>query len=495
MSLIEVTVAMFVIATALFGFSQLTGSVLVGTMKSRVRQSAVALANQQIEVVRGSTYSDVMMRAGTNPAPPATFTDDAANVFTTAATLKSDGTKVNLLTAASAAACPNCLVYEQTPAASTTGNHAYTLRTAVVAVDDPADGLSGGSPSDTSPVDYKKVIIQVISATPAFTYTAQTIVHDATNDPVTAVQGVQIEVRDGNSDTRPDNDWDSDPTTTNDVVADDQYDWVVSIPEAGVEGAEMQEGTYSNFNLEPGVYNVTIQNTATTTDWYPSGSPTGASDSFTCTVTAGSVSTCSRTWLQRDECLPGVGTGKLWAKALRLDPLLPDGFPLQNVDLTLNALDPLAPYTNTQKTGANGEYIWDATLPVGPYSVTASILGYQTVTQLTCVTAQDPESPHLTFTMALNPVGSTTPANVTLTYTGGGNQTFVINLVGAQTYEQQQSVNKKASKVYAFNALPGVYTVSVSCLKKGVPNLKDTKLNQTLILGSTYSTTFTIDRC
>jgi hypothetical protein len=472
---------------------------MVGTMGARVRQSAVGLANQQIEQIRGTAYASIMTKAGTTPAPPASFTDDAAKVFTTTPTLQSDGSKVNLLIAASAAACPNCIVYQ--PPGINAGGHSFTVTQVVLAVDDASDSLA---PTDTVPIDYKRAIVQVSSVRPAFTYTAQTIIHDVTNDPVTPVQGIQVEIHDEGSDSSPDNDWDGDPSTTNDLVSDDSFEWSVTIPEAGVDGAMTEEGTYTNFALEPGPYTVTVANTDDSKDWYPSGLTTAQSETFTCTVTTKQVTTCSRKWLQRSVCLVAPGqTGKLWIKVLKLDPLLPDGFPLENVTIDPAPLPDLpsspdpAPVIGNglPATGQNGDYIWDATLPVGPYNVSASLLGFQTRTQQTCVTPQDRDTPHLTFTLVLNPIGATSIADVTLLYTGGGNQTFVVNLVGTQSYEQQQLLSKNVAKVYHFTPLPGTYTISVSCLKKGTPNLKDSKLNQSILLTPAYTTSFTLNKC
>ncbi|OGF73550.1 hypothetical protein A2Z63_02720 [Candidatus Giovannonibacteria bacterium RIFCSPLOWO2_02_44_8] len=118
-SLIGVTVFM-VIAISVYGiFARL----LEGTNYSESKISAVALASEQIEIIRNLPYSDVGLVSGIPPG------------------------KV-----------------QPTLNVARSGDN-FTVRATIRNIDDPFDGTLGGTPNDLSPADYKLVQIDITCET------------------------------------------------------------------------------------------------------------------------------------------------------------------------------------------------------------------------------------------------------------------------------------------------------------------------------------------
>jgi hypothetical protein len=347
-------------------------------------------------------------------------------------------------------------------------------------VDDAGDGL-GAVDSDHITVDYKRVIVQIDSTVgPAFHYKTETIIHDTSKDPAVAVQGLRVEIRD--------------PTDSNQIVTSPDYDWSLSIAAAGILGEDIEEGTYNNYGLLPGTYTCQIDITSTSADWYPQGSPTATSETFTCVIQAGQVTTVPRYWIQRNVCLvDATKAGRLWVKVQDQT-----GANLANasVDPTPTGgqlVDPLP-----LPTGSNGEVVFPAVL-IGPYNVSVSAVGYQTVSGLgACVNVTDPAGPQVTTSLQPPPPPATTAqVNVGVTFTAKGTWTFVVALEnGPQPYSQSQSISQNQTITFSFSPAFGTYNLRVYCVNKSNQNLKNQALAQTYsVTTPPYAYSYSFSSC
>ena len=103
-------------------------------------------------------------------------------------------------------------------------------------MDDPSDS-TGASYADGDTTDYKRVFVEISSTTgPAFTYRAQTSIHDTTKDPAVKVQGVNVEILDD---------------ATGAVINDDAFEWRITITGAGVTDEDVHEGTTTTTTCPP----------------------------------------------------------------------------------------------------------------------------------------------------------------------------------------------------------------------------------------------------
>ncbi len=118
-SLIEVLVGIAIlvlVSVALFSLFDFTLRVL---WENKARLGAQAIANQHIELARNLPYSDV----GTVGGIPSGTIDAVKNV--------------------------------------TLNKISYTVKTAVIYIDDPFDGTLGGDPNDSLPTDYKRIRVEI----------------------------------------------------------------------------------------------------------------------------------------------------------------------------------------------------------------------------------------------------------------------------------------------------------------------------------------------
>jgi Tfp pilus assembly protein PilV len=460
MGLIELMVSLFILSVAVFALIQLMGSTVIGTLKTRQRETGVALANRTLESIRSNGYANIAMKGGTTPAPPTTYTDNGV----TYATL------IN-------ATCSSCLIYSRSV---TDNGFTFTVLQVAIGVDDAQD-LTGASDTDANTVDYKRIVVEVQSTAgapgPSFTYKTQSIVHDVSKDPVDPVQGIHVEIH------NPDEDGDP-------IVSDDQYHWTIAIDGAGVLSDPIDEGVYNNFDLPVGAYTCTVSNTEFSTSWYPQGSPTADSESFACAVTANTVTasgTMNREWQQSDGCKATAGqTGKLWVVVQD-----ENGNPLQGatVDPTPAATPtPQTPDPAAQLSTSAGDAIFDP-VPIGPYTVSVSATGRVTQSGLTaCVHTQEPTQPSITVNLQLTPVIPTASVNVPVKNTAAGTVTFKVAFEnGPAPYEQTQSIGHNITVTYTFQPVLGTYDVAVYCLKGTAWNLKTTKKAQAFTSATTYN--------
>ncbi len=118
-TIIEVFVALFIFSFVMIGLYTLFNFGIRVLGDNRARLDASALANQRMEMIRNLTYDDVGTEGG---VPTGTIP-------------QTEITTMNRIE--------------------------YTIETSVIYVDDPFDGLAGGSPNDLFNADYKRVRIEV----------------------------------------------------------------------------------------------------------------------------------------------------------------------------------------------------------------------------------------------------------------------------------------------------------------------------------------------
>ena len=424
MTIVELMISMFIMSVAVFAMIQLMGSTVVGTLRTRQREAAVALANRMTEQIRSNGYTNIYMKDG-----PTTYVDEGVTYTTLRNT-----------------SCSSCLTYSQSVMVS---GFTFTVLQVVIGVDDAQDGTGAADVDTDLTLDYKRIIVEVQSTTgPSFDYKTQSIVHDVTKDPVTAVQGLHVEIHD--------------PDNGDTLISDDAFDWTITVSGAGVLDQTVDEGLYNDFALLAGSYTCTPTQTENSKDWYPQGFPAATSDSFACAVTAGTVTNITREWQQREDCLvDATKTGKLWVKVTDAD----------GAGITTASVDPTptggqTPDPAAQSVLSNGEIIFTG-LPIGPYTIAVSATGYVTQSGLTvCVAEQDPTEPQEVALSANPSPGTFAALDVTVTYTGGGNKVFEVTVVsGATSYEQQQTLKKNTPVTFSFQPVLGTYDVTLYCQK------------------------------
>jgi photosystem II stability/assembly factor-like uncharacterized protein len=117
-SLIEIVVAVALMAMLAITVFQFSNSILVATQSSRSALAAVGLIEREVEVVRNLSYADVGVQGG----------------------------------------IPSGVLEPSKPVA--VGGMAFIVTTTVRNIDDPFDGTIGGTPGDLSPADYKLVELE-----------------------------------------------------------------------------------------------------------------------------------------------------------------------------------------------------------------------------------------------------------------------------------------------------------------------------------------------
>ncbi|MEK7608212.1 MAG: carboxypeptidase-like regulatory domain-containing protein [Patescibacteria group bacterium] len=118
-SLIDLLIALAILALLFGGIYLVYFSILDSTSNVELRTEATAVLNQQIEIIRNLPYGEVGTVGG----------------------------------------IPTGIIL-QTQLVSW-GNQVFAVTTTVRNIDDPFDGTLGGSPSDTSPADYKLVSLEI----------------------------------------------------------------------------------------------------------------------------------------------------------------------------------------------------------------------------------------------------------------------------------------------------------------------------------------------
>jgi Tfp pilus assembly protein PilV len=457
-ALVELMAALLILSVGLFAIAHLTSNQLSKTLYTRERDVAIAEATKQIETLRSTSFANLKLNP--NAAIPATWTDDDAahTVYTPLVASSSSSSYVN---------------YQQSV---TLSQFTFSVTIIIAAIDDSADGI-GASDQNTNTLDYKRVIVMV-SATDrtAFTYKLETNVRDTSTDPITPVQGFQVLIL----------------NTDGDQVQDDSLSWTIDIPGAGVSEQEVDEGEYSNFALPPGTYSCTINNTDSTRDWYPQGTPNGTTDTFTCSVSAGTINTYQRTWVEPVDCqvLAGVN-GDLSVNVTENDG---SGILGATVDPTPSGGQ--VPDPAPQTTGSLGGATFTG-IPTGPYVLSAAATGHNTKSGIAaCVTP----TTGVPVVVSLSPTGTAAAVNVNVKYTGKGTKTWRVYLSAGIVIAQD--ISKDQTKTFSFTPPAGTYFVHVYCVSGSRENLRESLDNQSFTGSTTYwypgpttSDAFTENKC
>src|SRR5207302_4540948 len=155
-ALIELMAAMFVLTVGIFAVSRLTQNELGQSLYTRERDVAIVLANQKMENLRATAFSNLQL----NPSAsiPTTYTDDDQTVYgQTWTSNPTPGTYNKIVIAA--ASSSSYVDYQQS---ITVAPFTFTLTRLVMGIDDPSDGLQAQD-QNTNPLDYKRIILSVQS--------------------------------------------------------------------------------------------------------------------------------------------------------------------------------------------------------------------------------------------------------------------------------------------------------------------------------------------
>lgn len=441
-TLVELMAALTILMVGIVALAQLTVSVVTATLRTRQREAAVAEATTRIENFRASDYTNLALATGTTPAPPATYVGD-------------DGVTYKTVTSPT-----GNVTYQSTVTAS---SFTFTVRQIVAGVDDPADGTGTVGPTpdaDGELVDYKKVFVEITSTKgPSFTYKVESILRNTATDPVVAVQGIHLEVLDG----------DVSPPAR---VTDDRYQWTVDIIGSGVLGQPVEEGIYNNFNLPVGAFSCVISSTLSTATWHPTSSPSATSITVPCSVSSGSITNVVTTWA--DTGCKALGTvGDLRVTVVDSST----GAPINNA-----SVDP-APRQSQPDPAArptNGSGLATFTgLGTGAYDLAASAAGFTPATGAACVYEADVAE----ATVGLSPV-SATSGSVAVRIKAKSSETVRVKVGSVATLDA--TLSKDEIRTLTLSATAGTYDVFIYCVdSKGKENLKKTWSAKTVTAGAT----------
>ena len=120
LSLIEVLISTVILAGIASGSLMVYSSINNMLSNSAARSEAISLIDQEIETIRNLSYDQIGTQGG---APPGNLTANK-NV-------------------------------------SSTNGYLFNMATTVRNIDDPFDGVLGGTPNDTAPADYKLIQIEI----------------------------------------------------------------------------------------------------------------------------------------------------------------------------------------------------------------------------------------------------------------------------------------------------------------------------------------------
>lgn len=463
-TLVEVMVAMLLLAIALTGLAQLAGSQTVASLRTRIRQVATSYVNQELESLRSMTYTRLAMDPSDGTIP----------------------TKSGYTAVYGTAGCggTSCLVYSRS----------VSLTNSQVSGTNCSAAVAGSCFTFTetrwvgqiSGAAYKTVFVSVASTSgPSFTYASQTDVSGATTNNPTAVTAIEVDLQQVDPSTGLPV---TDPTTGIAEVPPDGF--IVTVLQGGTTIAQGTEADGA-FNVTSGLspnasYTCTVTNPggASFSTW----GPYSASDSsFSCnTGNAGTTASYTSNWKQLG-CTYNASGADGYLTATVYDATVSPPTPLSGVKVALTKQQGQAKNPPAITTDANGQAIWNGdgtpagnTINNGLFSITlGSIGGYQANNNLstTCIWSGQTSQIYL-YERPTAPGGS---GNVNLTIPventyPGGTATLAIEAVDTTNtykFEVQQDLDGcGASCGTATNITLPVfknytYTVTVNCVGVG----------------------------
>ncbi|HEX5268333.1 MAG TPA: prepilin-type N-terminal cleavage/methylation domain-containing protein [Acidimicrobiales bacterium] len=456
-TLVEVMVAMLLLAIALTGLAQLAGSQMVASLRTRVRQVAVSYVNQELESLRSMTYTRLAMDPSDNTIPTKSgYTAVYGSAGCAGSSCLSYSKSVNLT---------NSQVSGTSCSTSSAGSCFSFTETRWV-------GTANGS--------YKTVFVTLTSTSgSSFTYSSQTDVSGATTNNPTAVTALEIDLQQvdtsGNVVT--------DPTTGLAEVPPDGFTVTVLQGATTIASGSSSDGS---FGVTSGLsastaYTCTVTNSGggSLSTWvaYSAGD-----SSFTCTTgAAGTTTSYTSRWKQAGCTWDGTtGTGFLTAYVYDST-----GSPASGVKVHMTQQQG---QTNPPDvtTDATGQAAWNGdgspknnVIESGLFDITLSGTGYQTATNLssTCIWNGQTSQIYLFIAVAPAPKGSgivTLTVPIENTYPAGTATLAVEAVDTTQTYkfEIQNDINGCGSSCTATSLVLQVYknfsyTVTVNCVGVG----------------------------
>jgi prepilin-type N-terminal cleavage/methylation domain-containing protein len=444
-TLVEVMVAMLLLAIALTGLAQLAGSQMVASLRTRVRQVAISYINQELESLRSMTYT----RLANDPSDSTVPTSKSVG-----------GTTYNEVTGTSGCGGTNCLTYSRSVNLTNnqvSGNNFTFTETRWV-------GTAGGA--------YKTVFVTLTATSgPSFTYSSQTDVSGATTNNPTAVTALDVDLQQVDSS----GNVVTDPTTGLAEVPPDGFNVTVMQGSTAIASGTTADGTFGvTSGLTPSTsYTCTVSNPggASFSTWV---AYSASDSSFTCsTGTAGTTSTYTSRWEQAG-C---TFTSSAPDGSLTVTVFNTSGNPVQGVQVNLTQkqgqANPPAGTTNTA-----GQVTWSAAINTGLFAVALSKGGLQPLNNDSSTCIWSGETSQLVLFGSTPPTKPAANANLTVpvenTYPGGTATLAIEAVDSTKTYkfEVQEDLNGCGSSCTATNFVLPVYTtysytVTVNCVGVG----------------------------
>jgi prepilin-type N-terminal cleavage/methylation domain-containing protein len=436
-TLVEVMVAMLLLAIMMTGLARVTGAEVLATLSSHVQQAETSFMTQELEAFHSMSYTGLAMDPS-QYTPSTTYTDPSSST-TYSVVFSSSG----------CGAGGTCIAYTST---LSIGNISFNETRVVVGV-------------GTAPTwNYKKVFVTLASTSgPTFTYRASTDVSGATtNNPASAntLQVATQAVTSGGAQL-------NDSSTGNPVVPPDGFG--VAVTGAGSDNGTTTDGAWSTTTLSAGTYTCTVSNPgAGYQDWvsYPGLSSTST----------GSCIAPGTTTSQWEEvgCTTGAAKGSLTVTVENAA-----GTAVNGANITLTAIGS----QNGKAPGAlkttSGVAQFNATVPAGPWGVSitgtlpkgylAPLTGSSTcvwgaTTSLLSMTLVSDGGTPKTATISV-PVENSAP---------GGTSTLELQATDSSgnEYIQQQDLDSGTQSTFtlqvdATTTYTGSYTVTLYCTGVG----------------------------
>lgn len=444
-TLVEVMVAMILLAIGLTGLAQLAGSQLVDTLKSHIRQSAVTYVNQELEGFRSMSYGRVAL----DPSVTTPWTSPNGMTFT------SSTPSAPVYGSPNCALSSTCLSFLKQPQLSI-GSNGQTFN-------------FNEYRWVTAPNAFYKTVYVFLQATsgPSFTYWSQTNVSGATNTTPTAINALELDLQAVTSAGAQMTD-----SSGNNVPLNG---FQITVTGTGVNLSDSSaDSSWTTTTIPAGSYTCTVSNAGQGWVTYPGGS---ASSSFPCN----DPGQYTVQW-QLINCQdPTVDTAGAF-NTLTVTLVNSDNQGINNIKIHLSgSTGHQKPVPGDQNTNASGVATF-SNVPPGWYTINVGPAGYfasngSTVCMWNGSNSTNPTSSSLYITAAANSGGqqkATIQVSVQNNNPNGGSDGMEVAAVAndgsGDTYYEQQIMNAGGSaatfnvNVAGGSTYNGSYTVTVYCL-------------------------------